>query len=141
MKSMRKSLSFKLTGEIIIFAIILIFLVFLYTTLGSKKESFSNLGASVDYRMGDGVPGDKWTVPGYDSTTTADMFKLLDGNKGGPVPLPEGELFMFYANKFSPECCSLPQQYSGSTGCACISRPQMQYLNERGGNRTLSTEF
>jgi len=88
------------------------------------------------------VPGDTWTAPGYDSYDGYESwFKPLDGIKGGPVPLPKDELFMFYANEFKPECCSKPQQYSASTGCACISSSQMQYLNMRGGNRTHPGDF
>jgi len=61
-------------------------------------------------------------------------------NVGTPVPLPEGELFFFADNKFKPECC--PSTYSDSMGCACLSQPQVDYINQRGGNRTLGpTEF
>ena len=61
-------------------------------------------------------------------------------NVGTPVPLPEGELFFFADNKFKPECC--PSTYSDSTGCACLSQDQVNYINQRGGNRTLGpTEF
>ena len=59
-------------------------------------------------------------------------------NKGTPVPL-QGTLFYFKNNKFAPECC--PSSYSSSTGCACISNDQLEYLNQRGGNRTLPSEF
>lgn len=61
-------------------------------------------------------------------------------NVGTPVPLAEGELFFFADNKFKPECC--PSTYSSSTGCACLSQDQVDYVNQRGGNRTLGpTEF
>jgi hypothetical protein len=58
---------------------------------------------------------------------------------GTPVPLPEGELFFFSQNQFKPECC--PGPYSTSTGCACMTSEQWNYLNSRGGNRTGDTEF
>lgn len=58
--------------------------------------------------------------------------------KGTPVPL-ENTLFYFQDNEFKAECC--PSTYSTSTGCACTSVDQMKYLNERGGNRTMPTEF
>jgi len=64
------------------------------------------------------------------------LYKPLENNVGGKVPLPDGILNFFYANKFKPECCQLPQQYSNSSGCACISIEQMKYLNYRGGNNT-----
>ena len=60
--------------------------------------------------------------------------------KGGPVPLPEGQLDFLYDNQFRPECC--PSTYSTGTGCACMSSEQIQYLNQRGGNRTMApSEF
>jgi hypothetical protein len=54
---------------------------------------------------------------------------------GTPVPLPEGELFMFANNVSSPECCT-SATYSTVDGCVCTSMDQLKYLNERGGNRT-----
>ena len=64
------------------------------------------------------------------------LYGELDGNVGGPVPLPDNQLSIFNENKFKPECCTQPQQYSNSSGCACISVEQMKYLNSRGGNNT-----
>jgi len=49
-------------------------------------------------------------------------------------PLKNGEMVIFAKNKFKPECC--PAAYSSSTGCACITPEQINYLNTRGGNRT-----
>jgi hypothetical protein len=48
------------------------------------------------------------------------------------IPLPEGEMLMFANTPFKPECC--PNTYSTSTGCACMSGPQYNYLILRGGN-------
>ena len=58
--------------------------------------------------------------------------------KGTPVPL-ENTMYYFKDNKFDPSCC--PTTYTSGTGCACTSVPQMVYLNERGGNRTLPSNF
>jgi len=49
-----------------------------------------------------------------------------------PVPLPEGEMLMFANTPFKPDCC--PNTYSNSTGCACMTGPQYNYLILRGGN-------
>jgi len=54
------------------------------------------------------------------------------------VPL-ENTMFYFKDNEFKPECC--PSTYSSSTGCACMSEKQTDYLNERGGNRTKANEL
>lgn len=59
--------------------------------------------------------------------------------KGTPIPLPGEEMFYFKDNQFKPECC--PATYSSSTGCGCMSEDQINYLNERGGNRTLSSNY
>lgn len=53
---------------------------------------------------------------------------------GTEVPLPEGEMFFFKNNQFKPDCC--PATYTTSAGCACISKDQLDYLNNRGGNRS-----
>lgn len=76
--------------------------------------------------------------------TNANDYSKIFGNNlmnqhlqytGTPVPLPEGELFMFANNKSSPSCCS-SATYSTVDGCVCTSMDQIKYLNERGGNRT-----
>jgi len=56
-----------------------------------------------------------------------------------PVPLPEGELLMFANTPFKPECC--PNTYSNSTGCACMTVPQYNYLIGRGGNNVPYSEY
>jgi hypothetical protein len=56
-------------------------------------------------------------------------------NSGPSIPLPEGELYFFKDTKFDPSCC--PGTYSNSMGCACLSKPQFNYLTNRGGNHTI----
>ena len=106
--------------------------------INKNKEAFSLRGAPLGWTLGTGVPGDKWTAPPV-STTQADnsIYASLANNVAGKVPLPKDQLFLFYNNQFKPECCYKPQQYSSSTGCACISEGQMKYLSSRGGNNTL----
>ena len=109
---------------------------------GSKtKEGFTNLSNN------DLVIDDSYTM-GWVKTAkryasgmgNEDRLNSYKDNVGTPVPLPEGELFFFANNKFTPECC--PSTYSDSMGCACLSQAQVDYLNQRGGNRTLGpTEF
>jgi len=103
-------------------------------TLSCNTEGFLN-GAPLNYKLSSGVPNDHWG----DSRAPADnacqnIYAKLANNVGGPVP-PKG-LFMFADNAFKPECCLMPQQYSSSSGCACISKEQMQYISSRGGNNT-----
>lgn len=61
-----------------------------------------------------------------------------ESHQGTQVPLPAGEMFFFAHNKFSPQCRS---SYSASNGQACLSKEQIDYLNMRGGNRTLADGF
>ena len=59
----------------------------------------------------------------------------------GMLELAEGQLNFFADNQFKPECC-VSSTYSSGTGCACLSSEQVNYLNQRGGNRTIApTEF
>ena len=47
------------------------------------------------------------------------------------------QLFFLANNAFKPECCTpaSPLAYSASTGCACVTKEQIDYINKRGGNR------
>jgi len=108
---------------------------------GKKIEGFVNLSnneLNIDdsYTMG-WVKTAKRYASGMGNKNRLNTYK---DNVGTPVPLPEGELFFFADNKFKPECC--PSTYSDSMGCACLSQDQVNYINQRGGNRTLGpTEF
>lgn len=99
-------------------------------------------GAPINYNMDSGVIGNNWEtaarkyanqIGNQDNTNSGEYYK------GGPIPLPPGELLIFAENDVKPECC--PSYYSSSTGCVCASKKQMNYLNQRGGNRTLNSEF
>ena len=108
------------------------------TLFDSKKEGFSLMGAPLNYKIGEGVPWDTWTnTHSPDKNAEKDMYAPLSNNVSDPVPLSDDQLFLFSGNKFSPECCYKPNQYSTGSGCACISVEQMKYLNSRGGNNNL----
>ncbi len=103
----------------------------------SVKEGLAIMGAQIGHNMSEGVPGDTWANSNASaSANDSNVFAALKNNIGGSVPLPDGQMDFFYANKFDPSCCFKPQQYSTGTGCACISVEQMRYLNQRGGNNT-----
>ena len=106
--------------------------------INKNKEAFTLTGAPLNWVLGQGVPEDKWSQSPVSSTQAdANIYASLANNVGGKVPLPQNEHSFFYNNEFKPECCYKPQQYSSSTGCACISEEQMKYLSSRGGNNTL----
>jgi hypothetical protein len=78
-----------------------------------------------------------------DTDSPATWFSSLAHNPAGsrtPAETVESGQMAFFADTLqSPECC--PSTYSGSMGCVCPSVAQMKYLNERGGNRTLDSEY
>ena len=45
-------------------------------------------------------------------------------------------LFFFADNEFKPECCG--SEFSNSQGCACITTEQKNFINQRGGNRSVA---
>lgn len=128
--------------------IVAVFVV--YFMFGGIKEGFNaglvGIGSAIDYKMGDGVKR-SWenndTIRDHKNPNalndSANIYSDLEKNEGGPIPLPEDELLFFDTNKFTPECC--PSTYSTADGCLCASPEQMKYLNERGGNRTLTSEY
>ena len=108
----------------------------------SVKEAMTNLAnaASLDHDNNKDLMG-SWMSKAFGYAGNMGNKSNLEKHaeyKGTPVPL-ENTMFFFKNNKFQPECC--PSTYSSSNGCACTSEEQMEYLNERGGNRTLPTEF
>ena len=98
-----------------------------------KKEGF----ADINYNMSKDVPNDTWTnKPQNGISTEKPMYASLEDNVGGTIP--PTHLDFFFDTKFHPKCCYMPNQYSSSIGCACISPDQMKYLSSRGGNHTFA---
>jgi len=85
---------------------------------------------------------DTWAAPTltYSSASHADaaVKKIMD-RVPQPLPLPEGELDLFATTPFKPECC--PNTYSNSSGCACMTVNQYDYLVDRGGNNVPYSEY
>ena len=44
-------------------------------------------------------------------------------------------LFIFKNNQVKPECCD--SSYASDTGCVCTTTQQRNFINMRGGNRTV----
>jgi len=114
----------------------------------SVKEGFApastNNGQSASYSLANYTPTNisSWFPPNLQVQPGKSYSKgvqdILNRPKQ-PVPLPEGELLMFDNTPFRPECC--PSAYSTSTGCACITTGQYNYLIERGGNNVPYSEY
>jgi hypothetical protein len=56
-----------------------------------------------------------------------------------PIPLPKDEMLLFANTPFKPECC--PNTYSNSSGCACMTVEQYNWVKLRGGNNTPYSEY
>ena len=115
------------------------------STVGATdvKESFTPSSKPIEYGSLQESKSDDWNL----SKWVKDAMRYAKGmgnenrldsyqyNSGPQIPLPEGEMFLFKDTKFSPQCC--PGTYSSSLGCACLSKPQFNYLVMRGGNNTV----
>ena len=112
----------------------------LFETFTDIKEGLTNMSGLDDQTMVDSP--NSWANKAKTYAGNMGYESILESKKnyvGTPVPL-ENTMLMFKDNKFKPECC--PATYTTSTGCACISPDQTQYLNQRGGNRTIAgSEF
>lgn len=118
------------------------------STPAPVKEGFSpastNNGQSAPYSLKNYTPTDvsAWFPPNLQvqpgKSHSKGVQDILNRPKQ-PIPLPEGELLMFDNTPFRPECC--PSAYSTSTGCACITTGQYNYLIERGGNNVPYSEY
>lgn len=84
----------------------------------------------------------------YEPIGPFDGVKLSTGNSSswrytapnepllGPAFAPGPDsLFMFKNNQCKPECCG--SSFSCDGGCVCTTPQQRDYINQRGGNRTL----
>ena len=114
-------------------------IVFVYP---KNSEGMSNLNnaAPLGWNMGEGISGESWENKADQYAASmgySNSVKAYGAYKGTPVPLQEGQLDFFANNQFKPECCA-SSFYSTGSGCACLSSAQVNYLNQRGGNRTIA---
>ena len=108
----------------------------------STTQSKGSSALSPSMNSGSEAPAESdWSASAASAQSGASTYQYLTNNKGGEVPLPEGQLFFFYENSFKPECCTYGNGYSSSDGCACLSTEQAEYLKARGGNRAAPTMF
>lgn len=103
-----------------------------------KKEGFTSYSLATG-----GGAKDK-----YEPIGPFDGVKLSTGNSSAwrytapnePLMGPEfapgpDSLFIFKNNQCKPECCGA--SFSCDGGCVCTTPKQRDYINQRGGNRTL----
>jgi hypothetical protein len=104
----------------------------------------TNYGESSSYSLTDNTHVDtsSWVQPNLNVTPGQPLspgVQNILNRKQQPIPLPPGELDMFANTPFKPECC--PNTYSNSTGCACMTTGQYNYLITRGGNNVPYSEY
>jgi hypothetical protein len=130
---------FLLTGLILL---LIANLLMVYSDQGITGEGFTNyflqnagpsgMGASKYVPMG---AFDNLTITpnnGVSSWRETKPNQPLLGPEFQPGP---DSLFMFKNNDVKPECCGA--SYSSDTGCVCTTPQQRNYINMRGGNRTV----
>ena len=147
--------SYKCRLEILILIVILLWILF-----GHLLCSCSNVNMMEGLKMMGGnntaygpefssskTPGyimnpSTWSMPTltYSPGTAPDAgVQAIWNRPKQPIPLPKDELDMFATTQFKPECC--PNAFSSSTGCACMTVEQLNYLNSRGGNNVPYSEY
>jgi hypothetical protein len=118
------------------------------TATTTTTEGFTganiNYGESSLYSLSDDTPVDTSSWSAQNMTVVAGQplsagVKAFLARPEQPVPLPEGEMFMFANTKFAPEYC--PNTYSNSSGCAAMTGAQYNYLVTRGGNNVPYSEY
>ena len=114
----------------------------------AHKEGFvganTNYGESSLYSLSNNtsINTSSWMAPNMSVVAGQPLssgVKAILNRKPQPVPLPEGELLLFANTPFKPECC--PNSFSNSSGCACMTTEQYNYLTLRGGNNTPYSEY
>ena len=105
-----------------------------------SKEGFSDLS---DYNIQRKPTSTaSWFTPNltYNGSQPTDKgIQAIQNRPEQPIPLPKNEMLMFANTPFKPECC--PSTYSNSTGCACITGKQYNYLIQRGSNNVPYSDF
>ena len=119
------------------------------TPVNKKKEGFTganNAAYGPEFAEANAantiIDPSKWSMPTltYSPGSTPDAgVKAIWDRPKQPIPLPKDELDMFATTPFAPECC--PNAYSSSTGCACMTVDQYNYLRDRGSNNVPYSEY
>jgi len=115
-------------------------LVMVYSmSRGYGSEGFTNY-----FLQNSGGVGKKYEPIGsfddvrVSTDNTVSSWRYVDPNEPllGPEfkPGPDS-LFIFRDNQAKPGCCS--SSYSSDMGCVCTTPNQRNYINMRGGNRTV----
>lgn len=108
-----------------------------------KKEGFSNYSGVPAGAKGAYQPIGQFDGVKLETGNSVSDWRYTSPNEplnGPPVELGPDNLFIFKNNQCKPECCGASMSCDGG-GCVCTTPDQRKFINERGGNRTLSGDF
>ena len=116
----------------------------------SVREGFMN--DLVNASTGARVPGAAFStapIGAYDGVNVAANLPPASGGwrgtspnvplRGPPVEIGPDNLCLFKNNECKPECCGATLSCDG--GCVCTTPEQRNFINSRGGNRTVEDGF
>ena len=146
-------LGFKFNLEVLILIGVVYLILVGHTVCGCSQFRYSegftganiNNGLSSSYSLTNPsapINTNAWNLPDMNVVPGQPLSKgviSVLNRQQQPVPLPEGEMLMFANTEFKPQCC--PNTYSNSTGCACMTTEQYNYLITRGGNNVPYSEY
>jgi hypothetical protein len=95
---------------------------------GGAMKQYQPMGPFDDVKVSTGNNVSTWRYTAPNEPLLGPSFKVGSDS-----------LFIFRNNQSKPECCSA--SYSSDTGCVCTSPEQRNYINMRGGNRTMEDGF
>ncbi len=95
---------------------------------GGAMKQYQPMGPFDDVRVSTGNDVSTWRYTAPNEPLLGPAFKVGSDS-----------LFIFRNNQSKPSCCSA--SYSSDTGCVCTTPEQRNYINIRGGNRTMEDGF
>lgn len=146
-------LGYKIRVELIIAGLIIYFILSSCMLCSCSKvslqEGLSNLGTELNYKMGEGV-STSWDTKEMKEGSSLNWREQNHDAYDSEMVDPNKQMDFLANTEFSPKCCG--SSYSGfgglqsdggssGGGCACLNKQQINYLNTRGGNRTLPSEY
>ena len=97
-----------------------------------KKEGFDVAASFLNHTYNNGLPSFREAMTSMNlKHNPTEMYEKVQ------VPMPDGRLFFYANNEFNPECCK-HSTVSGTGGCACETKEQIDFLRTRGGNKTFA---
>jgi hypothetical protein len=100
------------------------FTSYMLENAGGAGKGYNPIGPFDDVKVPTGNNISTWRYTAPDEPLLGPEFK----------PGPDS-LFIFKNNQSKPECCAA--SYASDTGCVCSTPQQRNYINMRGGNRTV----